>query len=613
LIPASLRQRKDGTPSDRRLGPDAPLCLQSMFSAHRPEPKMRRILLAPAIALLAACGQQQSAQAPAAAKPAPAAAVPAPTIPTRPDHFSPEIKAADFAAYVQRMASDEFEGRKPGAIGGRMTTTWLVDQFQRMGLKPGYRGAWLQTVPAVETTLLDGDKTALDVTEGGNVEKFAYRTDMIVNGLQGRPDTEVRDSDIVYVGYGVVAPELQWNDYAGVDVKGKTVIVLVNDPGWGNHDASLFKGDALTYYGRWTYKYEEAARQGAAACLIVHDTDAAGYPWDVVINSWSGPQFALPASEDPAPRLPVGGWLTTEAARRLFAKAGADFDALKKSADVRGFKPTALAAKLSVTLHSHIRNMSTDNVVALLPGSQRPDEAIVYSAHWDHFGRDPSLEGDPIYHGAVDNGTGVAALLEIADAFAHQQPPPQRSILFLVPTLEEAGLLGSLYYTLHPALALDKTAADINMDMLPPIGRTRDMQIIGYGQSQMDYYLRDVLVGEQRTITPDSEPQKGYFFRSDQFNFARHGVPVLYARGGFDKRDGGTDAGRAAYQDYTQNHYHKPADRYDPNWDYAGVIEDTKALYAVGKRLADETTFPQWAQDSEFRAAREAADKPAPE
>ena len=562
-----------------------------------------------AVSLLAACGQQaQNSAAPTVAT----APKVVPVKPSRDGHFSPEITAEDFAAHVQRLGSDEFEGRKPGTIGERMATTYLIDRFQRMGLKPGNHGSFLQAVPAIETSLLDGDKVALDVAEGGNVEKFAYRSDTILGTLQGKLEIELKDSDLVFAGYGVVAPEYQWNDYAGLDVKGKTVVVLVNDPGFGNHDATLFKGPAMTYYGRWTYKYEEAARQGAVGCLIVHDTDAAGYPWQVVINSWSGPQFSLPPSEDAGPRLPLAGWLTTEAARRLFAKAGADFDTLKKSADLRGFKATALAAKLSTRFHNQIRSVESTNVLALLPGSSRPDEAIVYSAHWDHFGRDPALTGDQIFNGAVDNGTGLAALLEIADAFAHQTSPPQRSILFLAPTLEEAGLLGSRYYSVHPVIPMAKTVADINMDELIPYGRTHDMAIIGQGQSQLDDYLKAALLPQGRTIVGDEEPEKGFFYRSDQLNFARQGVPVLYARGGFDKLDGGKTAGRAAYDDFTSNRYHKPADNYDPNWDLSGVIEDVQALYAVGKRLADESTFPQWAPDSEFRNAREAALKAAP-
>jgi Zn-dependent M28 family amino/carboxypeptidase len=328
------------------------------------------------------------------------------------------------------------------------------------------------------------------------------------------------------------------------------------------------------------------------------------------VNSWSGPQFDLPSSEDPSPRVLVAGWLTTDAAKRLFSKAGADFDALKKSADFRGFKSSALNAKFSAKFSSQIRSVESTNVLALLPGSQRPDEVIVYSAHWDHFGRDPKLSGDQIYNGAVDNGTGLAGLLEIADAFAHQQPPPQRSILFMAPTLEEAGLLGSKFYALHPSFPMSKTVADINMDELIPWGKTHDMAIIGFGQSQMDDYLKDFLKTQNRVISADEEPENGFFYRSDQLNFARMGVPVLYARGGFDKIDGGETAGRAAYDDFTHNRYHKPADNYDPNWDLSGVIEDVQALYAVGKRLADETTWPTWANDSEFRAAREASLKP---
>jgi Zn-dependent M28 family amino/carboxypeptidase len=553
--------------------------------------------------LLAACAPSPQ-EAPTSAATAPAA-VPKrePIKPTRDGHFSPAILPEDFAAHVQRLASDEFEGRKPGTIGERAATTYLIEQFQRMGLKAGSGDSYLQNVPAIETTLLDSDKVTLDVAQGSNVDKYTYRSDTIVRTLQGKNDVELKDSDLVFAGYGVIAPEYQWNDYGGLDVKGKTVVVLVNDPGLG--DAGLFKGKAMTYYGRWTYKYEEAARQGAAGCLIVHDTDGAGYPWQVVVNSWTGPQFSLPPGEDTAPRLAVAGWLTTDAARRLFVKAGADFDALKKSAASRGFKSAPLAGKLSVTLHNQIRSVLSTNVLALLPGTQRANEVIVYSAHWDHFGRDPNLKGDQIYNGAVDNGTGLAALLEIADAFAQQQPPPQRSVLFLAPTLEEAGMLGSRYYTLHPARPLAKTVADINMDELIPWGRTHDMAIIGFGQSQMDDYLKDALKPLGRVVTADEEPEKGFFYRSDQLNFAHAGVPVLFARGGFDRLDGGEAAGRAAYDDFTANRYHKPADNYDPNWDLSGVIEDVNALYTVGKRLADESTFPQWAADSEFRAARE--------
>ncbi len=559
-------------------------------------------------ALLTACSQPSDPTPPVSSTPVPQRE---PVKPTRDGHFSPAITAEDFAAFDQRVSSDEFEGRAPATMGERMVTTYLIDQFQRMGLKPGNKDSYLQAVPTVETTLLVDAGVDIAVSTGGNVDKYTYRDDVIVRTLQGQTKVDLADSDIVFAGYGVIAPEYQWNDFAGIDVKGKTVIVLVNDPGWGNGDATLFKGKAMTYYGRWMYKYEECARQGAAACLIVHDTAGAGYPWQVVVNSWSAPQFDLPPSEDRSPRVMVAGWITTDAAKRLFAKAGADFDALKKSADLRGFTSSALNAKFSTKFTNQISNVQTTNVLALLPGSQRPNEVIVFSAHWDHFGRDPKLQGDQIYNGAVDNGTGLAGLLEIADAFAHQQPPPQRSILFMAPTLEEAGLLGSKYYTLHPTFPMNKTVADINMDELIPWGKTKDMAVMGFGQSQMDGYLTDALATQNRVVTPDEEPENGFFYRSDQLNFARMGVPVLFARGGFTKVDGGEPAGRAAYDDFTKNRYHKPADNYDPNWDLSGVIEDVQALYAVGKRLADETTWPQWAADSEFKAARDASLKSA--
>jgi Zn-dependent M28 family amino/carboxypeptidase len=564
-------------------------------------------LIASFALIFAACGRQQSAPPPAKTAAAPSAPPRPAVVPTAEGHSSPAITAEDFAARLKKISGDAFEGRKPGTIGERMSTAWIKDQFEQIGLKPGNDGSWFQTVPMVETTLLDPDAVALDVSAKSGAERLAYRSDMIVNSLDASPSVDIASSPIVFAGYGVVAPEQNWNDYAGLDVKGKTVIVLVNDPGWGSRDESLFKGRALTYYGRWTYKYEEAARQGAAACLIVHETAGAGYPWDVVVSSWSGPQDALPTREDPAPRLPVAGWITTDAARRLFAKAGADFDALRRSADARGFKPVALDARLSTNFRNKIVNTSSENVIGMLRGSERPDEVVVYSAHWDHLGKDPGLKGDPIYNGAIDNGTGIAGLIEIAEAFAHQSPPPRRSLLFAAFTLEEAGLLGSRYYATHPAFPLDKTVADINMDALPIVGPAKDIAVIGWGQSDLDDDIKDAAAAEQRAIVPDETPEKGFFFRSDQFNFARLGVPVLYARSGLDLVDGGEEAGRKAYADYTLNRYHKPADEYDPGWDFRGVIDDLEAFHAVGRKLADETTFPQWKPGAEFHRASSSA------
>ncbi len=564
---------------------------------------MRRLALAGAVILtVAACSSRQESTPPKTAAPTAAGS---PATPAAKGAIDP----ASFATRLKKVSSDEFEGREPGSNGERLTTTWLKAEFEKIGLKPGNGDSFFQSVPTVSITLENTDVT-LDVAEGGGIEKFVRKTDMVVGNLSAKPEAAVKDSDIVFVGYGVDAPEQDWNDYAGLDVKGKTVIVLVNDPGWGNQDPNLFKGRTMTYYGRWTYKFEEAARQGAAAAFIVHDTEAAAYGWSVVDNSWSGAQFDLPASEDPAPRLDVAGWLTTEAARRLFAKAGQDFDALKKGADLHGFKPVPLAAKASIAIRSVIKTGSSDNVIAYLPGSRHPDEYIVYTAHWDHLGRDLSLTGDQIYNGAVDNGTGVAGLLEIAEAFAKQDPPPARSVVFAAVTLEESGLLGSKYYAAHPPFPLSRTVADINMDAMYPIGRERNMAVVGYGQSELDGYLKEALAAQGRVVTAEETPEKGHFYRSDHFNFAKKGVPALYAKGGVDLVDGGEVAGREAMADYTRNRYHKPADEYRDDMKLDGIVEDLQALYAVGRQLAGSDAWPKWAPDSEFRAAREAAQKP---
>ena len=560
---------------------------------------MRPLFLGVIALTLVACSPQENPSAPSSTREAPLAdSKPAPVVPTSEGNFSAEIKAEDFAARLQKLSSDQFEGRQPGTIGERVTTAYIKDQFERVGLKPGNNGSWFQTVPMVQTTLQDPASVKIKVKGASGESDFGVGKDSVINTLNGSVDVKLKDSPIVFAGYGVNAPD--WNDYAGIDVKGKTVIVLVNDPGWGNQDPELFKGKALTYFGRWTYKYEEAARQGAAALFIVHETPGAGYPWEVVESGWSGPQMALPASEDPAPRLETAGWFSEEAATRLFASAGADFAALKKSADLRGFKPVELDAKLSVDYRSKIETTSSENVIGVLPGSERADEAIVYTAHWDHLGKDEKLTGDQIYNGAIDNATGVAGIIEIAEAFTHQTPPPKRSIVFAAVTLEESGLLGAQYYVAHSPFALAKTVADINIDALPIIGPTRNLTVIGLGQSELDEYAEAAAKVQNRVVSADESPEKGHFFRSDHLNFARAGVPALYALRGLDLIDGGEAAGRKAAEDYTSNRYHKPSDNYDPNWDYRGVIADLDLLYAVGCKLADESTFPQWKPGADF-------------
>ncbi|NII10887.1 M28 family metallopeptidase [Oleiagrimonas sp. C23AA] len=552
-------------------------------------------------------GSSQSASAPASTAGAPAApssqALPEVVKMADRHHFSPDITADDFVTDVKVLGSDAFGGRKPGSPGATLTTNYLIAQFKRMGLQPGNHGQWLQAVPVVSTELTNTDVT-LDMHAGQQNLPFAYRKDMIVATLQGKPKVSLDKSDVVFVGYGIDDPAQHWNDYKGVDVKGKTVVVLVNDPGYASGNPKLFKGRTMTYYGRWTYKYEEAARQGAAACLIVHATGAAGYPWSVVKNSWSGPQFDLPSSEDPAPRLPVAGWLTGDAARALFKAAGKSFDQLAKAAGRRGFKPVQLDATASITLDSRIGHFQSHNVLAKVPGSQYPDEAVIYSAHWDHLGTDPSLQGDQIYNGAVDNGTGVAALLELAGKFAAQKPAPKRSVLFAAVTLEESGLLGSKYYAAHPVFALDKTVADINMDALAPIGRAHNITVVGLGQSQLDDYLKAAVAMQNRHLSGEDSPEKGFYFRSDHFSFAKAGVPALDVESGEDLLEGGMKAGRAASADYTAHRYHTPADEYSDSWKLGGIIEDVQALYDVGHTLSDKHVFPAWSRDSAFRAKR---------
>jgi Zn-dependent M28 family amino/carboxypeptidase len=521
--------------------------------------------------------------------------------------LAPQINDADFLQFDKSLSSDAFGGRKPGTRGEVLTIRYLVDQFRRMHLTPGNHGYWLQLVPVVTTTLLNtGAK--LEVRTTGGTQSFIYGTDMLAFTQDARPLIALRNSPIVFMGYGIDAPKWQWNDYQNVNVKGKTVVVLVNDPGYATGDPQLFDGKAMTWYGRWVYKYQEAARMGAAACFIVHTSDdAAGYPWTVVRNSNSGPLQSLPTSVAPGPRLAVAGWLTHAAAQRLFRSAGVDFDALAVKAAQRDFTPVPLTASASILVRSAIVRGRSYNVLALVKGSKHPDQVVIYSAHWDHLGTVAEPRGRrEIFHGAIDNGSGLSALLEIADAFAHQKTPPERSVLFLMPTLEEAVMLGSQYYVTHPIFPLDKTVADINIDAWPIIGRARDMTVIGAGQSRVEDDLKQVLSLQGRELTPEATPQYGFYFRSDHFSFAKAGVPALIAGPGLDLIEGGRFAGLAASADYTAHRYHTPNDVFDSNWDLSGTLEDIQTLYLLGRNLADGDEWPDWHADSEFRAQRDA-------
>lgn len=552
-----------------------------------------------AAAALTACKREAPAPAANAAPPA-AAPAPAPA----PAHaFSTGIAQADFAELVKTLSSDAFEGRGPGTPGEDKTVTYIRDQMQRIGLQPGNGDSWFQDVAMTETTAAPG--TTLTIAHAGAARQLAFGTDMVVGTRTGQPEVKLDGSDMVFVGYGVDAPEQKWNDYAGQDWKGKTVVMFVNDPGFHTGDGSLFEGKRMTYYGRWTYKFEEAARKGAAAALIVHDTPGASYGWDVVKNSWSGAQYDLPAKDDPEPRIPVQGWLTAEAAKQLFADAGLDLAQAYKDAGKRGFKPVPLKAKLSVDLKSTIAEKTSRNVVGVLPGGRRADEAVLYMAHWDHLGKHDGEPGDNIYNGAVDNATGVAGILEIAEAFAHQQPKPERSVVFLAVTLEESGLLGSKYYVTHPTFPLNKIAGVINLDAMPVAGRAKDLVVNGFGSSQLEDLLKPIAAAQGRVLHAEDAPQSGFYFRSDHFNFAKAGVPALYIDGGEDLVDGGIEAGRRAAADYAKR-YHTPADEYDPaTWKLDGVMDDLQAVYGVGKELAAGDSWPNWYPDNPFKAARD--------
>ena len=521
--------------------------------------------------------------------------------------FGPEISAEDFAAHIKVIASDEFGGRQPGSDGETKTVEYLRGQFQRLGLEPGNGNSYFQTVPMVETRA-DTATSKMTIKLGDQSMPLSFGEQMVLSTRTGKTTVKVSDSALVFVGYGVNAPESGWNDYAGVDVKGKTVVMLINDPGFHNNDVTLFQGRRMTYYGRWTYKFEEAARQGAAAAIIIHDTAGAAYGWDVVKNSWSGSQFDLPAAEEPGPRLSLQGWITGEVASKLFAQVGLDVMALRDAAGKRGFKAVPLGnAKLEAELHNTISQLQSRNVVARLRGSKYPEEAIVYSAHWDHLGTHADEPDDNIYNGAIDNATGVAGVLEIAEQFTVQDPKPERSVVFLFVTLEESGLLGSAYYAAHPVVPLAKTVAVVNIDAMPVVGLTRDLVVVGLGNSELEDVLRPITDRQKRVLTEESAPEKGQFFRSDHFSFAKAGVPALYAKGGVDHIEKGREYGISVIDDYTAKRYHKSADNFDPEWDLRGIVQDLNALYGVGKVLSTNRAWPNYREGNAFKAVRDAS------
>ena len=513
------------------------------------------------------------------------------------------LSTDELAVDVEILSSDEFEGRFPASPGEEKTIAFLEEEFKKAGLKPGNGDSFFQDVSMVEITATPLGN--LTVTGGDMPLAFAFEDDFVGVTLRVQENVAVTDSDMVFVGYGIVAPEYQWNDYEGIDVNGKTVVMLVNDPGFATEDPDFFNGRAMTYYGRWTYKYEEAARQGAACAVIIHETAPAAYGWGVVQNGWTGPNLSLVTEDGNASRCAVESWITLETTQAIFRAAGKNYDELKKLAEKPGFKAVPLGLKANLTMENRIRNAVSKNVIGLLPGSTRADEYIIYTAHWDHFGKNPDLEGDQIFNGALDNATGTAALIELAEAFQQLGSPPQRSILFLAVTAEEQGLLGSDYYATNPIYPLTKTVAVINMDSLNIYGRMKDIRIIGYGQSELDDYVKTYAEEVGRVVLPNPTPEKGSFFRSDHFPFARQGVPALNAGSGVQHLEKGEEWGLEQIEYYIREKYHKPSDEFDPDWDLSGAQDDLHMYFKIGYVLSMEDTFPNWKEGSEFKLKRD--------
>ena len=504
------------------------------------------------------------------------------------------ISDADIREPLKVLSSDEFEGRLPTTEGEKKTIEYLVSEFTKAGLKPGNGDSFLQKVALMEITA-DPDMT---MTIGDN--NFAYKEQMVASSKREQSSVSLEDSELVFVGYGVNAPEYDWNDYEGLDVEGKTVVMLINDPGFENPESGKFQGTTMTYYGRWSYKYEEASRQGAAGAIIVHETAPASYGWSVVANSWSGPQYGLVSADKGASRVAVEGWLTLDAAKKVFADAGLDFDQEKANA-MQGPYNKAMDIKASVTVNNTFKKSESNNVIATLPGAEFPDEHIIYTAHWDHLGKDESKEGDQIYNGAHDNATGTAAILAMAKAYSELTPAPKRSVSFLVVTAEEQGLLGSKYYASNPVIPIENTVANINMDAMNVLGKTKNVAVVGMGKSEMEDYLEAAAAKQGRTLTQEDRPEAGYYYRSDHFSFAKQGVPALYAEGGNEPADEETAKYRKRMNVIVTGCYHQVCDQYRDDWDLSGIVQDTQMLFDVSVGVANAEAWPKWNEASEFQ------------
>jgi len=522
------------------------------------------------------------------------------------DTAATSVTADGLLQHIKDLAADSMEGRAPGTPGEDKAVAYMLSQFKSLGLKPGNPdGTYLQNVDLI------GYKAhpVASISAKGKTIALKYPDDFIANSRHNRAETKVENSDIVFVGYGVVAPEYGWDDYKGVDVKGKTILMLVNDPAVRvandtTLDSTMFKGRAMTYYGRWTYKYEIATEKGAAAAIIIHETGPAGYPYSVVMGSNSQEQFDV-ISPDAERRVPIEGWIRLEKAKELLSAAGQNFDSLKAAAARKGFKPVALPAKANFDVKIESRKIQSHNVVAKIDGTDKKDEFVVFTAHWDHLGKDTTLKGDQIYNGAIDNASGSSALIEIAKAFSKLSTPPRRSILFLSVTAEEKGLIGAKYYATHPLYPLVKTVANVNIDGINQWGKTSDYTVIGLGNTTLDDVLTDELAAHGRTVRPDAEPEKGFYYRSDHFEFAKQGVPALDVEPGIEYIGKPAAYGLQKRDEYTNKDYHNPTDEVKPDWDLSGAVDDTRILFRVGDRVANSDALPQWKPGTEFKARRD--------
>jgi Zn-dependent M28 family amino/carboxypeptidase len=556
-------------------------------------------------AFLAAACLLTSAGCERATEPAPGAAAPGP-VGVSLEEARPVTDIERMLAEISELSSDAYGGREPMSEGERLTLEFIESRFREAGLEPLFGDTYRQ---AVELVSIEADPATVQMTFhlDGKDRLVRHQEEMVAGTMRVVPESRVKSSEVVFVGYGIVAPEYGWNDYADVDVRGKTVLILINDPGFATQDPTLFRGNAMTYYGRWTYKYEEAARQGAAAAVIIHDTAPAAYGWEVVRNSWTGPQFHLHRENDNMDRVPIESWVQRSVAEEVVAAAGLDLAALEQQALSPEFKAVSLNSTMDASVQNRILRSQSYNTGAMLRGGVRPGELFIYTAHWDHIGTDPSVpEGtDGIYNGAVDNASGIAALLELARAFAALPRPPQRSVAFLAVTAEESGLLGSAHYANHPAIPMNQTVGGINMDSMHVYGPTNDVVVVGYGSSELEDVLREKAEAQDRVVEPEEHPERGGYYRSDHFNFARKGVPMLYAEAGSDHRELGPEYIKAKGREFLEKRYHTALDEVTGDWDLRGLEQDIELYFGIGLEVADSESWPQWYEGNEFRTIRE--------